>query len=403
MESENNQNSFIPIFSSDFVRKAAMDETINFIAFVITPWHAISLDASIAYLQNTGVQLKGMVLVFPHSRTGVCVKDDSFLRDCYTVYIEDKGSSCQNNLPTIPSTKKEEKLFSFFKRRRAHWDFYKYVFFGGRNVEHLKEMYVMDVMYTEPNVGIVLRSNGRYARYVCYDEGIGSYFTPDADIRPTTYNLRKWASFFRVSVVGHRWTKYFHNVIFTMLFNKKGDVLYPREEVLPFYSRVIERHALNSKHHVDVSNAVVIATPIYNEEKQFYNGDDVRVWKETCDLLHTLGCDVYMKPHPRDDYYKQYAKQWHCQLISGSSLSMEEMCALSKPKCVIGGTTTALVTTNLFFKIPTLCVNTLVDRSKCDRQGIRFLDQFKKIFANYIYFPNTLEEMEQSIKRNLKL
>lgn len=390
-------NSFIPISYSDFLCKAALDTSVNFIAFVITPWHAISLDASVKYLQSKGIELNGMVLVYPHDKTGINVSIESFTCDCYSIYVENGGFN-QNS--TVIASSKEKNLCksSFLKRRIKHLSFYKYALLGGRNVQKLPEIYLMQTVHPEPQIGLQMLSYGRYMRYVCFDEGVGTY-TPDNDIPPTSYKIGEWANYFREAIIGHQWLKYFHHVIYTTLFEDRKGILYPRQSVVPYYRQVIEDHASQSSLSIDLSDAVIIAPSVYEEIKQYYNGEEMRIWSQVCATLSKKGYKLYMKPHPRDSYFRQYAHQWKCELIEVPNLPMEKMCAISQPKCIVAGPSTALVTSNLLYEIPAICIYDLMDQSKCDQSIKTIIKYFRKLFRQFVLFPQSLSELEAIVDR----
>ena len=57
------------------------DKTLNFIAFVISPWHVISLEASLLYLRALGMDMKGIVCIIKHPKTGYAVNIEDLVLD----------------------------------------------------------------------------------------------------------------------------------------------------------------------------------------------------------------------------------------------------------------------------------------------------------------------------------
>ena len=377
-----------------FIERAAKDQSVNFVAFVITPWHAISLDASLRYLQSKGIKLNGMVLVFPHDVTGVNVTKDSFLQENYTIYVQDEA--IHNGQERKISAEKYKFRF-FLTRRKEHLCFVGYILFGGINWFRLPDMYLIKTVFPDPHIGLKMLDKGKFTQYVCMDEGVGTY-TPFNDFKPKSIDVRLWFRYFREVVLGHQWISCFHRVTKTMILNNERNILYPRKEVIPYYRQVIEKHVYLSKNKYDLSNAIVIATSVYYEEREHYHGEDVRVWTKVCELLHTIGCEIYMKPHPRDTYFRQYANEWHCKLIDTSCQSMETLCAISQPKCIIGGPSTALVTANLLYDIPVICMYDLMNQDKCSNRIKSEVNYIKKMFMNFIQYPNNMHELEEMVK-----
>lgn len=386
----------------EFINKAASDKDINFIAFLITPWHAISLDASIKYLESIGIRLHGMVLISPHENTGVCVNESSFLKESYDLYIE-KRSITKTKSSEILS--QQQNAFSLFiQRRKKHLRYYDYIFRGGKNIANLLEMYVIQPVNPDPFLGLRLKQYGRHARFVLSDEGVGTY-TPYYDTQPPQgkmiTNIHAWQKYFREVIVGHRLMQFFHSTTYTMIFKKEHLSLVPRKEVIPFYRDVISQHVSSElwNKEVDLSNSVVIAPSVHMEEIESYHNEDVQVWKEVCAILDSMNLKIFMKPHPRDKFFRQFVSEWKCELIDIDGVSMEELCAKSCPKCIIGFASTALVTANMFYDIPVVCINELMNPALCSEQVQKSVAYYKKLFSKIVSFPQNAKEFNQLLMR----
>ena len=381
------------ITHSGFISRAIRDKDINFIAFVVTPWHAISLDATLLYLQSKGKNLKGMVLISPHINSGINVTRDSFLGLNYELFIHDESLPVDTTSDLLPTKSRWRK---FIDRRRNHREFYRYVLFGGINWRRLPELYIINQNNPETLLGLRMR-NYRHARFVLNDEGIGSYgsyFHMEAPIGDKWKGIRAWMNYFREEILARQWICKFHQAIYTTIFKVGGRPLVPNKKVLPYYNQVLVEHANQSKMdiHIDLSRAIVIAPSVYIEEKELYFGEDERIWQEICDALYNKGYKLYMKPHPRDKYFKSKAVEWHCELIDREGLSMEELCAISKPMCVIGCPSTALVTASLFYDIPAVCIVDMMNQSIVDLAKIG-LEEYKRMFGSLVKYPKTMEEL----------
>ena len=382
----------------DFIKRAVNDVNINFIAFVISPWHAISLDASLLYMKSKGVDLNGMVLISPHPKTGINVTEESFVGTNYKLFIEDIRENKQNGIEVFCNENKES-FSQFMKRRIKHLELYKFVFLGGINWTHKEELYIIRPNYDGVYLGMNIHGY-KHARFVISDEGIGSYTSSStfhlvAPIGEKWRGIRRWMNFFREEILLRRWIYAFHNIIETTIFNKSKKSLVPRKEVLHYYTDVLKKHVAQSYsiNNFDLSSAVIIAPSVYVEEKDRYYGEDVRVWKLICDTLYELGYELYMKPHPRDKCYATKAESWHCKVINQHGLSMEELCAISKPKCVIGAPSTALVTASLFFDIKSICMADVVSKNLVSQKVNEELIDYKNLFGNFVLFPSSIESL----------
>lgn len=385
------------ITRTEFIRRAINDKEINFIAFVVTPWHVISLDASLMFLQSMGSALKGMVLISPHINTGINVAVDSFSGSNYELYIETSMNSNAAEGKKIEN-KIWRKIKDFFNRRIWHIQYYLYIIFGGINWKRKPIMYIISQTNPETVLGMRMRKY-KHAKFVINDEGIGSYtsyFHMPAPIGDEWKGFRVWMHYFREEILGRQWVCIFHNAIHTTIFKNGKLPLVPRYSIIPYYNQIFS--GLATKENVNLTNAILIAPSVYIEEREIYHGEDLRIWKDICEALHEEGYKLYMKPHPRDNFFVSMAKDWHCEVINKNGLSMEGLCAKSKPKCVIGGPSTALVTSALFFNVPSICIVDMMNQDLLSQGHKDAVAEFKAMFNNLVQHVNSIDDLIQRIK-----
>lgn len=387
----------IPSISGfEFEKQAALDASVNLISTVITPWHAICLDAAIRYLESKGESIKGMVMIAPHVCSGINVDERCFLKGKYDLYL--RNDAYTSKVQKVQCSR-ENSLHRFFKKRMSHLQRFVYVLFGGINWAKRKEIYVLDCIYPNCQLGRKLLKYGRFARHVVVDDGFISYYPHIWETVPqkSVFCVSEWAGYFRDVVVEHRWIFRFHTVVSALIFKKKGNALCPNDAVIPFFRLVLQEHSASDSRFqgLDLTNSVVIATGTHLEEKERYHDEDLRVWENVCNLLHERGYTIYLKPHPRDTFFKDYAPKLHAILLEDiENASIEDMCNKAKPVCIMGFPSNAIITPKLFFDIPTIGVFDLMDVSKCSEKAIENISTFKSLFSHLISIPKSLDELD---------
>lgn len=390
------KNKVRRINGQNFIAKAAADSDISFIAYAKTPWHAISIDASIKFLRSKGLVNKGMIMVQPHPITGINLTNKNFLNNGYDVYFP----PLEKNIGKIEISKlKRIKLICI--NRFRHIKHLMFILSGNKNKNCNKPIYVISPVFPNISVGAQITKMGRFVKFVVCDEGAGSYMSYETVKKPDWKQLFVGESgilkYYR-TVFNHKIIFKFHNVISTMTFFKDNEQLIMNSPVLPFYKDVLLQHVdenENLKNKFD--NAIIVCSSI-NENNAIQNDEEIKVWNDICECLHKHGYKLFLKPHPRDSYYSQFSKQWHCELIDDKSIAIEQICATSFPKIIIGHCSTALVNANLFYGIKSICVVNMLNNSNLSNDFVKSAKQFQYLFSNFIEFPSNIDDVLKIVK-----
>ncbi len=388
----------------EFYHRALANSDVNFVASVVTPWHVLCLDAAIRYMEAKGTKMCGMVLIEPHVCSGFNVDERCFLGGHYEIYVVDdtpKNASAQPAKPVVqPSLWKQ-----FLNRNRIHRERLNYVLFGGINWRNKREIYVFDYIYPDCKTGRYFARNGVFARHIIMDDGFISYFPNIWEKKPTQSLLRDvhgWMQYFRDVIWEHRLIFKFHHIISAFVFRKTKHALKVNEDVLPFFRLVFAEHATSDARlkGLDLHDAVVLATGTHLEEIDRYKNEDLRIWEAICKMLHEKGVKIYLKPHPRDTFFRDCAEKWGCVLFDDiDRMSIEGMCYIGKPKCVLGFPSMAIITPKIFCDVPTIGVFDLIDKGKCNDYAMNIMGNFERLFAEYVKFPTTMDELSNEIDK----
>lgn len=364
------------------------DKTLNFIAFVISPWHVISLEASLLYLRALGMDMKGIVCIIKHPKTGYAVNiEDLVLDEVAMVAFTENAYLYPHRKPTMSQWQ------VFLSHRKQNLNIYGHVLLGGiRWRKRQRTIFVMNPWRINYSIGLRLWQRGCFVRYVAFDEGVGNYIQSGTVYhRPIFHSIRECKTYFIQHVLCEEGIPYFHHVVNTYAFCKHTNTNCSlNNRLVPFYRRAIFLHSANVCAPYDLSNKIVICTSVlYNNV--FTDDEDIRVWKEVCDALHKVGFQLLLKTHPRDTYFENLAEELHCVILAGHQ-TIEDLCSHSKPMAVIAHHSTALVTVSAFFSVLSICITDLFDRRKVSKDFVLGIDAYKHTFSNFVSFPKDISE-----------
>lgn len=365
------------------------DKTLNFIAFVISPWHVISLEASLLYLRALGMDMKGIVCIIKHPKTGYAVNiEDLVLDEVAMVAFTENAYLYPHRKPTMSQWQ------VFLSHRKQNLNIYGHVLLGGvRWSEKQRTIFLMNPWKINYAVGLRLWKNGCFVRYVTFDEGVGNYILPESSTYywSNLHSIRECKTFFTHYVLCEVGIPYFHHVINTCAFSKHNGVgCSLNSRLAPFYQRAICLHGASVCFPYDLSHKIVICTSVLYDNV-FADDEDIRVWKEICNALHKVGFQLLLKTHPRDTYFETLAEELHCVVLAGHQ-TIEDLCSYSKPIAVIAHHSTALVTVSAFFSVLSICITDLFDRRKISSDFLSGIDLYKQTFSSFVSFPKDTDE-----------
>ena len=366
------------------VRLIKQTPDMNFISFATTPWHIIGIEAALLWMQERGEKPDGLCLVVPHYRSGIVCDENTYKNEFSKkfLFISDK-----------------KRPYPFIKNR------YLLMKFAYRDVSKKKkdENFYLAACYFNIDLGMCIYNllRRRHIVHLITDEGVGTYLgTLEIECPRDTFRfssvlknpryLSKWQHY-RI----WRYIDKHHEVKDLRLFFQDDDgSVRVNEEIAPFFKKAIENEASKTSNRLketDLSDKVLLCTTAWIRDKIF-DDEDYRVLRAVCDDLHRKGYEIFLKPHPRDNFFVDHAAELHAKVFD-VPCSLEVLCAVNPPKAIVGYSSTALVTANLFWNIPAFCLCGMLDQSKLDILYQKESLNFSSVFKRYLILPQSLDDI----------
>ena len=369
----------------EFIELVASRPEINFLAAAITPWHALGIEATILQLTERGINLKGYVMIIAHSVTGMAITESNFKK-------------AMNNGIQIICVKPHEEKRTFSEKLSLKFRKYNYFLF-------LPKQKDMDILYwatpLKPSYEMIPRIaevTAKQMQFIITDEGLGSYLNSAYDwwifsfqesglksgIR-ATWNLLVRDPFFHNSLLRRkqlRWNQ--------LLIGKKKK-WFVNKEIVQYYKKILKTEGIHKEYDY-YAKSVLINSDMFSESGIIKENEDVKVYQIICNLLKQEDIPVVLKVHPREKKLERY-NQIECRMEEKSELAQETILASleRKPYCIVGTSSTTLVTAKLLFDIDAISINYLMDQTKIVNKKTFF--DFNDTFDKLIYMPRSKEEL----------
>lgn len=386
---------------SDFVRIINNKPNTNFIATVISPWHALGVDVTIKYLESKGNVLSGFVFVYPTNTVDgkpvFSVNEKSFLelKDTIKIIYIDKEDR-----------EKHQKIKSFLNLLTCLKP----------SLRKTKNVYIANAlnpqwMWTD----VVFKALHKCKPiYVLFDEGAGSilmnslkgqYRVHRLDCQLNDRNFNGVIFFFEFIFNKAFYSALYNNgmIINNVLIKHRNKHSSRDDEIKKFYYETFKEHSNNIEELAEYNNSVLINPQI--KEDDYIESYDIanNIYKKISMFLKDKNNKLVIKPHPRDIDIDRF-NEMNCFIDKRNKYTQEAIISsLSKnPICVISLSSTTLITLKTFFNIESISIAKMVYsdlREKKERENIKnYIDNF----SNYVYMPNTEKELFDKLNEVLK-
>lgn len=384
------------------------NDDLDFIAYIITPFHALGVDAFVYDLfKKYGCKLEGLVIILEHDRSGFVTNETHF--NCSTfanirfLYVqkpsfsEKKGSF---KLVKIVS----EILIGFLKVKIN--TFYR-----------KKDLYVISVMSTPISLFRLFDDRKVISKYspkfVKIDEGLGTYMDKDFWKLTRRYDLNGMESsrthLEKIRIICISKTsnvvKYFINNCFKiesrLIFIQKSQSLLPNKLSINAYKAIL---GLNNNDIPEIiypvirKKWIIFASQAFVDYGQINAADYLSILKEIISVLTEKNYNVALKPHPREsvNLYKSIINEKKNVFILPKSLTLENLLQFH-PHATIGFTSTALVTSNLFYDVPSISIIEMLLKATDDPLLTITAKQFKLKFEKFVYLADSTDKFNKSL------
>lgn len=382
--------------SKDVFLSAYEDVSVNVIGIAITPWHALGVKSFVNKLKNEGSFAGGIVGMMPHSKTGVCINEDLF---------EGTGLVAMR-LPSIESTSEQIKVAIhrirlFREQKKASFN-------------NKPPLFVLCPSFPGSYVRQPVQDAGsRKLIFLEIDEGLSAYMLNHRDWIEKSISdrsLRGYKAFFR------RGLGLYDEVFFSQckaIFTDEGrfirwmllnENMTPNQEVIRWYKNTLldEIPKVDSEQASHYEGAIIINTQPLVEDGVVNRLKFLSVLQAVIDAAKRRGKNVVVKPHPREANKGDYKTLRDCWLDDNSGVTQESLIASCKvkPAAIVGFNSSTLLTSNLFFDIPTMSIISMLRNNGgiIDNEDV-LSNRFEAVFSQSILFPSNVEELEAFLRR----
>lgn len=370
------------------------NDKCNFLAWAITPWHVHGVHAALEFFKRQGIKTTGYIYIQDHHETGKVVSKELIngLDDEIEVKDEAEYKGHQNNI--IQNT-----------------------------ILIIKKLLTMKKAETEDTVYVVIPHRPKYSLlgelknsriiYVIVDEGIGTYIIPEKQWIKESCRVSCKANgegkiiyWLKLLQENYLW-KWYDKILkkkgcyIDLRFFVKNNVnqYVPNKLALDIYKSVMHIDAKSDEEYTYNFSKYVILNPPLNAANNYSDEQDIQVIKKCVEICKDNGIEVIVKPHPRERNLERYGSMG-CIIEKRINISQEEIVSSSKikPICVIGFTSTTLITLKYLFDVNTISICGLLDADKLSDTEKNKIMLFNNAFSQLVERPCDYNEMEEMIK-----
>ena len=374
------------------------NEQINFVGTAVTPWHAHGIDCAIKYLQDCGVNVKGIIIISLAVKQGKVthlLTEDNFVNTCCRYYKQKAFF--------------DTRLSYIINNLRESWNSVKAY---NRQQGINSTVYIASAWHPNINLFMYLRKTlniGYKYKLIVVEEGLSTYF-PKVKSKRHIWNVTKsnkkggallisFAYHLLTVLLRNRFENRTHFINLNLLVENNGR-LQPNIMACRYYRRVLSEYSDKYLQQVsvpDLNDSILIGTMAYSHS-EIQGNSDVITLQKVVNKLVDAGYRVYMKPHPRDVGYRQRYATLQCEFLDVPCSMETLMVKYPQLKAVISFSSTSLVTAQLLFNIKAISILNIIDEDMYGKYIQDEMDSFKNCFSTVVGIPYDLSEMLQILK-----
>lgn len=367
---------------------------LDYIAYVITSWHALAFEAALKKIEDdVGRSMRGLIVVKAHVESGFLIDDTRFVHlNADQYYFKDDEIVINKMFEEIAG------LFYYMRlKEEKENDFYVFKPNGFRY----------------PILAQIKQGIGKKRKIaaVSIDEGIGIYLYSYKDWLRVCLAEQKsfggkiisYLKYIELNLLDQEKLKITGHFINCELLkvNETGNY-FINENMADYFAKSTEEYA--HKLGIDApkmpSRYILINTQPFDDCSVTKSDSKNLVLEKCIKIMRNEGYEVIVKPHPREEnfviYEKMGARVWNMNLVS-----QEALLALAdhKPKYVVGFYTTTLVTSKLFFGIPTIGLGgILCENGDLTKNYQSIFYNFQSKFKDFVDVVNSYDELLTKLK-----
>jgi hypothetical protein len=392
-----------------YLRERLKNQDIDFVASTYSELHSIGIDAFVLDLaQRTNKKPRGIILAprLPGQSKRITSEKDLACNAYADINLLMFDPSEDQTGSTILRKQDFDRIFRYYRFALG----FLYTILrkkGNRRIFFLNAAYY-DLSY----LGLfsdtaILRKYSPI--FVLLEEGAGTYLTNSVwklahqeaiSLQKGTSLANKIRSDYIILI-----KKLFDNVMWRfvatedrLLFRQKDGKLIPNEKSIELYKDAIKCRArfAHSKDH-DSAKTALILPPSYPGLFSFEF--ELSFVRELVELLNRNHIRSMIKPHPteRSSRYNILSRKNSVSILR-NEFPVEDILLTTDPICILGETSTALLTANVLYNIPAISFIDILLNLSDDRLLQMTGHQFKKIAEGYVHFVSNTAQLEHLVR-----
>lgn len=371
----------------------------DFVAFVMTPWHAHSFIAALKNIENVEKRsLKGIVIIKPHLIDGWLLNESDFTerknlisvyryRDDET-YFDRLKSEIGGILYYFGLKKNDGPAFYFFKPNG-----FRYPILSTLQKACGKDKSVYAVSIDE-GVGIYTNFN-----FETFGNAIKSSITQKTSLKNKLFSIFK--TFETYVFTENRLKLKGHYIDCNLMKIRTDGVCEPNGNMPKYFKEAVEEFNKADIYYPRINNKYILINtqPI---EEYTYSEKDIQfeILKECIPIFKESGYLVVLKPHPRERNIKKY-KSLDVLLFENNAISQESLlCNMKKPEYIVSCCSTTLVSTHLFWETKSISlIKLFINTGKMSKHYKEILNRFEIAFQEILLFPEDNAEIRQILNQ----
>lgn len=364
------------ISQSQLVRKLKRDRNIDYLAIVTSSWHYLSALSTIKWLKEKRGVVKGIILVAAHPKDGYIINEE-ILKQSQT---------------------DDQEIYDFkFGALAASWEVRSYLL---KRREKGKPFYILRPVMPKLEFSVFLYNSDvrKNIVHITIEEGLATYMRDwrgwafeelkSFDL-PGLWNqvsMRTWKKVL-CEILLRKNSEFIENTIFV----KRKNELIENKRSIYYLKKTLNQLArkCDLTGYEYYSDSIIVCTQPYGEQNGILQNADLKAIEGLCEIANEMECRVVIKPHPREKDINKYEKIG-CIVDQKGDIPLELILGgvFPKPRCVVGITTTTLITGKLFWNIPSISLARLVGRENYAKEVLPEIDNFCSTFSNMVQIPD---------------
>jgi Alpha-2,8-polysialyltransferase (POLYST) len=395
-----------------FLHKQLTEQDIDFVAKTYSDFHSIGIDAFVYDLaQRINKKPKGIIVIVPLKLPSGQYRHVSTPKSfaCHAYADIDLVLYAQSGDQTTTKAFYKQIL----DRISRYYRFSLGSFFAILHKKKGRKLFFLSAAFYDLNDLRVFSDAALSRKYapvfVLVEEGVSTYVTDEvkrlinkrsADLQEKPRMTSRILNHLMLRPQLFDLLSRFFPTEDRLLFHRINGTLVPNTNTIEFYKKAIKCRArlTPSKDQDEVKSAIIVTHP-YSEDSFFSVEFELSFVQELIELLNRNSIHPVIKPHPTEQSHKydSVGKKNDVSILK-AEFPVEEILLAINPTCVIGTTSTALLTANLLYDIPAISVVEFFLNRSDDKLLQLSGHQFKKLAEGYVHFASSTAELEQLVR-----